>query len=76
MSYQFEILVGGYPTMVNVQLLDRGNYEVWHGQDKLGVIYPDPESSFYEWKTRDVIAMDVLQQIGKKIESLDKVTKH
>jgi len=62
--------------MVNVQLLDRGNYEVWHGRDKLGVIYPDPESSFYEWKTRDVIAMDVLQQIGKKIESLDKVTKH
>jgi len=71
MSYQFEILVGGNPTMINVQSLESGTYEVWHGQDKLGVIYPDPESSFSEWKTRDVIAMDVLQQIGKKIESLD-----
>jgi hypothetical protein len=60
----------------NIQLLeshltifpqDNGTYRVMEGQEKLGVIYPEPVEDQVIWNTQDELDFDFVQQIGELI---------
>ena len=60
----------------NIQLLeshltiepqDNGTYRVMEGENKLGVIYPEPMGEQVIWNTQDDMNFDFVQQIGELI---------
>lgn len=60
----------------NVQLLDKtygvdpqenGTFRIFEGEEKLGVIYPEPGDLAIEWKTMDDLEADFVAQLGELI---------
>ncbi|MNY32241.1 hypothetical protein D3C86_1664450 [compost metagenome] len=46
---------------------DNGTYRVMEGENKLGVIYPEPMGDQVIWNTQDELNFDFVQQIGELI---------
>ena len=60
----------------NIQLLDKnytiepqenGTYRIVEGEEKIGVVYPEPGDLDIEWKTMDDLEEGFVAQIGELI---------
>ena len=60
----------------NVQLLEKnytiepqenGTFRIFEGEEKIGVIYPEPGDLAIEWKTMDDLEEGFVTQIGELI---------
>ncbi len=71
MDYQFEILLGGQNETVFVKSIDDLNFTIFKGENRIGDIFAEIDSDGVKWKSRDLIAPSVVEQIGNKIEALD-----
>jgi len=60
----FDINIKGSIFQITVQKLDSGYYEIWQGKNKHGIIYLEKENGLSEWKSSDLFASGVLEQIG------------
>ena len=52
---------------LTIEPQDNGTYRVMEGEDKLGVIYPEPTGDQVIWATQDDLEFDFVQQIGELI---------
>lgn len=52
---------------LTIQPQENGTYRVMEGENKLGVIYPEPAGDQVVWNTLDELEPDFLQQIGELI---------
>jgi len=52
---------------LTIEPQDNGTYRVMEGENKLGVIYPEPTGDQVVWATQDEMEFDFVQQIGELI---------
>nr|WP_068891239.1 hypothetical protein [Pedobacter panaciterrae] len=52
---------------LTIEPLANGTYRVMEGENKLGVIYPEPTGDQVVWATQDEMEFDFVQQIGELI---------
>lgn len=52
---------------LRIEPQDNGTYRVMEGEEKLGVIYPEPTGDQVIWNTQDELDFDFVQQIGELI---------
>jgi len=52
---------------LTIEPQDNGTYRVMEGENKLGVIYPEPLGEQVIWNTQDELNFDFVQQIGELI---------
>ena len=52
---------------LTIEPQDNGTYRVMEGENKLGVIYPEPMGDQVIWNTQDDMDFDFVQQIGELI---------
>jgi hypothetical protein len=52
---------------LTIEPQDNGTYRVMEGEEKLGVIYPEPTGDQVIWNTQDELNLDFVQQIGELI---------
>jgi hypothetical protein len=53
---------------LTIEPQDNGTYRVMEGEEKLGVIYPEPTGDQVIWNTQDEqLDFDFVQQIGELI---------
>lgn len=52
---------------LTIEPQDNGTYRVMEGEEKLGVIYPEPTGDQVVWSTQDEMNFDFVQQIGELI---------
>jgi len=59
-----------------IQLLDKtygvepqenGTFRIFDGEEKIGVVYPEPGTLGVEWRTMDEIGDDFAAQVGELI---------
>ena len=46
---------------------ENGTFRVMEGEQKLGVVYPEPGENGVEWKTMDELDVNFVAQIGELI---------
>ena len=46
---------------------ENGTYRIMEGEEKLGVIYPEPGEAGVVWQTMDVLEPEFVQQLGELI---------
>jgi hypothetical protein len=61
----FEIQLTGKTYGIEPQ--ENGTFRVMEGEEKIGVVYPEPGTLDIEWKTMDEIGNDFAAQIGELI---------
>ncbi|WP_448103486.1 hypothetical protein [Pedobacter panaciterrae] len=54
-------------SLLTIEPQDNGTYRVMEGENKLGVIYPEPMGDQVIWNTQDELNFDFVQQIGELI---------
>lgn len=76
--YTIEVPISGEMQVFIVYPLDSEEftdhlvYEIYQGPDKIGTIIPNlPESGLTEWRTFDLIAQQLVDEIGAQIEAHD-----
>lgn len=52
---------------LTIEPQDNGTYRVMEGENKLGVIYPEPMGDQVIWNSQDDMNFDFVQQIGELI---------
>lgn len=52
---------------LRIEPQENGTYRVMEGEEKLGVIYPEPTGDQVIWNTQDELDFDFVQQIGELI---------
>lgn len=52
---------------LRIEPQENGTYRVMEGEEKLGVIYPEPTGDQVIWNTQDELNFDFVQQIGELI---------
>lgn len=52
---------------LTIEPQENGTYRVMEGENKLGVIYPEPQGDQVIWNTQDELEFDFVQQIGELI---------
>ena len=52
---------------LTIEPQDNGTYRVMEGEEKIGVIYPEPTGDQVIWNTQDELDFDFVQQIGELI---------
>jgi len=52
---------------LTIEPQDNGTYRVMEGEEKIGVIYPEPTGDQVIWNTQDEPDFDFVQQIGELI---------
>jgi hypothetical protein len=52
---------------LQIQPQDNGTYRIMEGENKLGVIYPEPMGDQVIWNTQDELDFDFVQQVGELI---------
>ena len=62
-SFEIQLL----ESHLTIEPQDNGTYRVMEGENKLGVIYPEPMGDQVIWNTQDEIGFDFVQQIGELI---------
>lgn len=77
-TYTFEVELRGAVTPVivvvgqNESMPIELTFDVFHGHDHLGTIYPDVDDNcMLTWKTDGDLAPEVVEDIGSKIEAVD-----
>ena len=61
----FEVQLTGITYIIEPQ--ENGTFRVMEGENKIGVVYPEPGTAAIEWKTMDEIGDDFAAQIGELI---------
>jgi len=61
----FEIQLTGITYQIEPQ--ENGTFRIMEGEEKLGVIYPEPGTLGIQWKTMDEMGEDFAAQIGELI---------
>lgn len=54
-------------SQLRIEPQENGTYRVMEGEEKLGVIYPEPTGDQVIWNTQDELDFDFVQQIGELI---------
>lgn len=63
-SFDIQIL----ESHLTIEPQDNGTFRIMEGENKLGVIYPEPTSDqAIWWNTQDKLEFDFVQQIGELI---------
>ena len=57
---------------LTIEPQDNGTYRILEGEEKLGVIYPEPTGNQVIWNTQDELEFDYIQQIGELITEHNK----
>lgn len=70
MDYHFEILLQGRKETVIVTPVG-DNFTIYKDGERIGDIYSEINNEGVKWKSRDLLAPSVVEQIGEKIEALD-----
>jgi hypothetical protein len=52
---------------LQIEPQDNGTYRIMEGENKLGVIYPEPMGDQVIWNTQDELDFDFVQQVGELI---------
>lgn len=52
---------------LTIEPQENGTYRVMEGENKLGVIYPEPTGDQVIWATQDEMEFDFVQHIGELI---------
>jgi len=52
---------------LTIEPQENGTYRVMEGEEKLGVIYPEPDGDKVSWNTQDEMDISFVQQIGELI---------
>lgn len=52
---------------LTIQPQENGTYRIMEGEEKIGVIYPEPTGDQVIWNTQDELDFDYVQQIGELI---------
>ena len=50
-----------------IEPLENGLYRIMEGDNKIGVICPEPDGNQVKWSTQDDLESDFVQQIGELI---------
>jgi hypothetical protein len=61
----FEIQLTG--KIYGIEPQENGTFRVMEGEQKLGVVYPEPGTLEIEWKTMDAMGNDFAAQVGELI---------
>ncbi|WP_316771505.1 hypothetical protein [Pedobacter frigiditerrae] len=62
-SFEIQIVENKY----TVEPQENGTFRILDGEEKLGVIYPEPGDDGVEWRTMDGIDPDFVNQLGELI---------
>ncbi|RZK55160.1 MAG: hypothetical protein EOO91_14630 [Pedobacter sp.] len=62
-SFEIQLLADNY----TVEPQENGTFRILDGEEKLGVIYPEPADEGVEWKTMDELDNDFVNQLGELI---------
>ncbi|TDQ08422.1 hypothetical protein [Pedobacter metabolipauper] len=54
-------------SLLTIEPQENGTYRVMEGENKLGVIYPEPTDDQVTWNTQDELDPGFVQQIGELI---------
>ena len=54
-------------TTYTIEPQENGTFRVLEGEQKIGVVYPEPGTAGVEWKTMDDIGAEFAAQIGELI---------
>lgn len=57
---------------LTIEPQDNGTYRILEGEEKVGVIYPEPTGNQVKWNTQDELDLDYIQQIGELITEHNK----
>lgn len=65
-SFEIQLL----EDLFTIEPLENGLYRIVEGENKLGVIFPEPDGDQVRWNTQDDLDEGFVQQVGELI------TKH
>ncbi|MEJ2881180.1 hypothetical protein [Pedobacter sp. GR22-6] len=68
--YEFTIDINGEPQAIRVEVPKAGDYIVYINGDRVGHIYPIIGNTTIQWKSKDPIDQELIDEIGKQIEVL------
>ena len=54
-------------SLLTIEPQENGTYRILDGEEKIGVIYPEPTGDQMIWNTQDELDFDYVQQIGELI---------
>ena len=54
-------------SLLTIEPQENGTYRILDGEEKIGVIYPEPTGDQVIWNTQDELDFDYVQQIGELI---------
>lgn len=54
-------------SQLTIEPQENGTYRILEGEEKIGVIYPEPTGDQVTWNTQDELDFDYVQQIGELI---------
>ena len=52
---------------LKIEPQENGTYRILDGEEKIGVIYPEPDGDQVTWSTQDELSPEFVQQIGESI---------
>ena len=50
-----------------IEPLENGLYRIMQGENKVGVIFPEPDDDRVKWVTQDELSEEFVQQVGELI---------
>ena len=62
-SFEIQLLKDRF----KIEPLENGLYRIMEGDNKIGVIFPEPDGNQVKWNTQDDLKSDFVQQIGELI---------
>ena len=62
-SFEIQLLADRF----TIEPLENGLYRIMEGENKIGVIFPEPDRDQVKWATQDELEPGFVQQIGELI---------
>jgi len=62
-SFEIQLLEDHF----RIEPLENGLYRIMEGENKVGVIYPEPDGEQVVWSTQDELEDGFVQQVGELI---------
>ncbi|MES2828821.1 MAG: hypothetical protein V4687_11715 [Bacteroidota bacterium] len=62
-SFEIQLL----ESKLTIEPQENGTYRIMEGEEKVGVVYPEPDGDQVTWSTQDELDTDFVQQIGELI---------
>ncbi|TKC09544.1 hypothetical protein [Pedobacter frigoris] len=69
--HEFTIEINGEPQAIRVEVTKPGDYVIYINGERTGHIYPIIGSTTLKWKSKDHISQELVDVIGKQIETLE-----